>query len=234
MVPSKVDPNRKQVRSSNDKVEEDLFFIDRMARTVSVPSQAPVHLAKMSPRDLYYECLNNRDARQCSIPTLRYAINMQQRYAAARVTVEHYKRPVQTPQKTFSPYGDSDEESDCSPPSPKKTNTTEMKIDESFKFFIEALPHIETFHYGFKFQASSGNGYCFCALAKCLSAWRKKYHIDNDYSVRAARQFRGQGLLQHCHDKGDDYHEAAAFYLTNLFKNGMGLTQAALHHLTND
>jgi hypothetical protein len=44
---------------------------------------------------------------------------MQQRYAAARVTVERYTRPVQTPQKTSSPYGDSDEESDCSPPLPK-------------------------------------------------------------------------------------------------------------------
>jgi hypothetical protein len=63
MAPSKVDPNWKQARSSNDKVEEDLFFNDRMARTVSVPNQAPVHLAKMSPRDLYYECLDEGDAR---------------------------------------------------------------------------------------------------------------------------------------------------------------------------
>ncbi len=159
---------------------------------------------------------------------------MQQRYAAARVTVECYTRPVQTPQKKFSPYGDSDEESDCLPPSPKKTNATEMKIDESLKVFIEALPHLENLHHGFKFQALSGNGYCFCALLKCLSPWRKKHHIANDHSVCAARQLHGQGLLQNCHDKGDDYHEAAAFYLTNLFKNGTGLTQAALHHGTND
>ncbi len=49
-----------------------------------------------------------------------------------------------------------------------------------------------------------------------------------------ARQFHGQGLFQHCHDKGGDYHEAAAFYHTNLFKNVTGLTQAALYHGTND
>ncbi len=49
MASSKVDPNQKQARSSNDKVEEDLFFIDRMARTVSVLNQAQVHLAKMLP-----------------------------------------------------------------------------------------------------------------------------------------------------------------------------------------
>jgi hypothetical protein len=49
MVPSKADSNWKQARSSNDKMEKDLFFNDRMARTVSVPNQAPAHLAKTSP-----------------------------------------------------------------------------------------------------------------------------------------------------------------------------------------
>jgi hypothetical protein len=161
-------------------------------------------------------------------------INMQHRYAAARVTVEHYTCPVQTPKKTCSPYSDSDEDSDCPSPSPKEINATEMKIDKSLKIFIEALPHLETLHYGFKFQALSGTGYCFCALAKCLSLWRKKHHVDNDYSVCAARHFHGHGLLQHCRDKGDDYHAAAAFYLTNLVKNGTGLTQAALHNGMND
>ena len=48
-APSKVDPNKKQARSSNDKDGEHLFFIDRMANTVSGPSQAPIHLAEMSP-----------------------------------------------------------------------------------------------------------------------------------------------------------------------------------------
>jgi hypothetical protein len=35
MAPSRVDPNQKQAKSSIDQVEEDPFFIDRMARTVS-------------------------------------------------------------------------------------------------------------------------------------------------------------------------------------------------------
>jgi hypothetical protein len=34
--------------------------------------------------------------------------------------------------------------------------------------------------------------------------------------------------------RGDDYHTATTFYLTKLFKNGIGLTQAARHHGTND
>ncbi len=49
-----------------------------------------------------------------------------------------------------------------------------------------------------------------------------------------ARHFQGPGLLQHCHSKGDKYRTATAFYLTTLYKKGMGLTQAAVHHGTND
>ena len=77
------------------------------------------------------------------------------------------------PKNTFSPYGNSDEDSDGPPPSPKKTDVTEMKIDKSLQIFIEALPHLEPLHYGFKLQALNLKGYCFCALAKCLSPWRK-------------------------------------------------------------
>ncbi len=62
MAPSKVDQNKKQAKSSNEKDEEHLFFIDRMANIVSGPSQAPIHLAERSPRDLYYECLDEGDA----------------------------------------------------------------------------------------------------------------------------------------------------------------------------
>jgi hypothetical protein len=76
----------------------------------------------------------------------------------------------------------------------------------------------------------NGNVYCFCALAPL----EKKHHIDNDYSVCGARLCQGLGLLQHCHDKGDDYHTATAFYLKKLFKHGTGLIQADVHHGTND
>jgi hypothetical protein len=48
------------------------------------------------------------------------------------------------------------------------------------------------------------------------------------------QHFQGPGLLQHCHNKGDEYHTATVFYLTTLYKKGMGLTQAAVHHGTND
>ncbi len=49
MMPSRVDPNRKEAKSSIGQVEEDPFYIGRMARTVSAPSQATVHLADKTP-----------------------------------------------------------------------------------------------------------------------------------------------------------------------------------------
>jgi hypothetical protein len=62
----------------------------------------------------------------------------------------------------------------------------------------------------------------------------KKYHVADDYSVCGAKHCQGPGLLQHCRNKGDKYPTAPAFYLTTLYKKGMGLTQAAVHHGTND
>jgi hypothetical protein len=107
---------------------------------------------------------------------------MQEIYAVVGLTIEEFTHPVNTPQKMFSPYGDSDEESDCSPPTPKNIKANKKKIDDSLRNFIEALPHLETLQYGFKYQASGRNGYCFCAFATCLSSWRKKHHVDNDFS----------------------------------------------------
>jgi hypothetical protein len=80
---------------------------------------------------------------------------MQERYAVVRATVMQYTLPVLMPKNTSSPYGNSDEDSDGPPPSPKKTDGTEMKIQESLQNFIEVLPHLEPLHNGFKFQASN-------------------------------------------------------------------------------
>jgi hypothetical protein len=93
---------------------------------------------------------------------------MQTRYAAARATVTLYTRPVPIPKNTFSPYGNSDEDSDGPPPSPKKIDATEMKIDKYLQVFIEALPHLETLHYGFKLQASNEKGIVFVLLQNAL------------------------------------------------------------------
>ncbi len=81
-------------------MEEDPFVFDRMARTVSAPSQSTVHLADKTPQDFYYECLDEGEARQFSTPYLLYKIDMQARYAAARAAVLKYT-PVPILKKTF-------------------------------------------------------------------------------------------------------------------------------------
>jgi hypothetical protein len=220
MAPSRVDPNKKQTKSSIDQVEEDLIWIDRMGTTVSAPSQATVHLAKKTSQKLYYECLDEREeARQLPTPNLLCKINTQARYAAVRATVLQYTLPVPIPKKTPLPYGDdSDEESDGPPPSPKKTDATEMKIDKCLQVFTEALPNLAPLHYGFKLQALSEKGYCFCFLARCLSPCRKKHHIVIDHSLCGVRCFQGSSLLQHCGGKGDEYLTATAFILQHCLK----------------
>jgi hypothetical protein len=88
---------------------------------------------------------------------------MQERYALVRATVRKYTLSAVIPKKTSLPYGHSDE-SDGGPPSPKQTDGTEMKIDKSLQNFIDALPHLEPLHYGFKLQASNQSAYCICSL----------------------------------------------------------------------
>jgi hypothetical protein len=151
-----------------------------------------------------------------------------------RAKVTQYTPPVPIPKKTASPYGNSDEDSDGPPPSLKKTDATEVKIDISLQIFIEALPHLEPLHYGFVLQASNEKGYCIFSLAKCLTPWRRKHHVIDDHSVCGIRLFQGSSFLQHCCRKGDEYHTATAFYLTTLFQTGMGLIEAAVHHGEND
>jgi len=89
---------------------------------------------------------------------------MQARYDVARATVLEYTLPVPISKKTSSPYSNSDDDSDGPPPSPKRTDATDMKINESLQIFIDALSHLEPLHYGFKLQASNLKGYCFVLL----------------------------------------------------------------------
>jgi hypothetical protein len=93
----------------------------------------------------------------------------------ARATVLKYTLPVPISKKTSSPYSNSsDEDSDGPPPSPKRTDGTEMKIDKSLQIFIDALAHLKSLYYGFKLQASNLKGYCFCPIAKMPLSLEKK------------------------------------------------------------
>jgi hypothetical protein len=124
MAPGRVDSNKKQAKSPIRQLEEELFYIDTVARTVSGPSQATVHLARKTPQELYYEYLDEGEARHFSIPRLLYKIDMQARFAAARATVLQYILSVPISMKTSSPYSNSNDDSDGPPPSPKRTDAT--------------------------------------------------------------------------------------------------------------
>jgi hypothetical protein len=65
MAPSRVNPNKKQAKSSINQVDVDSFYLDRMARRVNpFPSQATVDNAKKTPQDLYYKYLDDGKAQQ--------------------------------------------------------------------------------------------------------------------------------------------------------------------------
>jgi hypothetical protein len=160
---------------------------------------------------------------------------MQTRYVVARATVTQYTHSVPIPKNTFSPYGDSDEDSDGSPPSPKKTGATEMKIDESSQIFIEALPYLEPFHYGFKFQASNKKEYCFVLLQNASLLAEKTITLKMIIQCVGKDIFKVVVFFNIVTIRVmNEFYTATAFYLTTLFKNGMRLTHAAVHHGTND
>jgi hypothetical protein len=89
---------------------------------------------------------------------------MQARYDATNATVLKYTLPVLISKKTSSPYSNSDDDSDGSPPSLKRADATAMKIDKSLHLFIDVLPHLEPLHYGFKLQASIKKDIVFVLL----------------------------------------------------------------------
>ncbi len=68
MVPSKVYPNWKQARSSNDKVEEDLFFMIEWHKLFQFQIKLQF-ICQKCHLETYYECLDKGDAWRCSIPT---------------------------------------------------------------------------------------------------------------------------------------------------------------------
>ncbi len=100
MVLSRVNPNKKQAKAnvcntSNNQVEEDTFYLDRMRRSVSeFPSQATVENVRKQPWALFYECLEDGEMQQIWIPALVYLIDMQERFAAANATIKEYTLPM--------------------------------------------------------------------------------------------------------------------------------------------
>jgi hypothetical protein len=132
------------------------------------------------------------------------------------LTIEEYTLPVAISKSKSSQYSNSDE-SDGGPLSHQKTDATELKIDESLQKFIEALPFLESLHYGFQLQGLNQSVSCICSSACGLNPWRRNHGIVADYTVCGIKLFQAHSLLQHCELKGDDYHKATTTYLRTLF-----------------
>jgi hypothetical protein len=81
--------------------------------------------------------------RRLSLPLVNTEFIMQDRYDAAKATMEQVKRPVST--TPCNPSGDnSDSEgSHQSMPPKKNTPSQELQINSDLERFIEALPHLE-------------------------------------------------------------------------------------------
>jgi hypothetical protein len=107
---------------------------------------------------------------------------MQERSAVVMATIEEYTLPVAISKCKSSQCSDS-YESDGGPSSPKKTDATELKIDESLQNLIEAVPFLEPLHYGFKLEGLNQSASCICFSARGLNFWKSKNGIVADYNI---------------------------------------------------
>jgi hypothetical protein len=96
---------------------------------------------------------------------------------------------------------------------PSKTDKPELKINNSLQDFIEALPHLETIHYGFHLEKNVKTACCICSSAHSLTTWRTTHGIDKDEDICENTPITSQGLLQCCDDKGDKCHLSTTHYL---------------------
>jgi hypothetical protein len=161
---------------------EDTYYLDRAQRTVSTfPTQAAVDYERNEPRALLLQCLDGGEMRRIQIPTLSYKIIMQKRYQTTKATIKAFTKTVAISKNQSSIYSDLGSSND-GPLSddenvPKKTDTTELKIDDSLLHFIEALPHLEPIHYGFHLQRTNQTASCMCSSAHGLNPWRTANEI---------------------------------------------------------
>ncbi len=109
-------------------------------------------------------------------------MNMNERFAVVMAIIEEYTLPVAISKSNSTQYSNSDE-FDGGPPSPKMTDSTELKIDKFLQNVIEALPFLEPLHYGCKLQRLNQSASCMCSSARGLNPWRSNHGIVADYKL---------------------------------------------------
>jgi hypothetical protein len=139
---------------------------------------------------------------------------MQERFAVVRATVIQYTLPVAIPKNTFIPYGDLEEKSDGLPPSPKKTDATETKIDKSLhKTLLRHCLFLNLFIMDFSFKGPMKLDIAFVLLQKVSLLGEESMRLMMSICCVGLNFIAGQSLLQHCDGKGNEYHTATAFIL---------------------
>ena len=88
-----------------------------------------------------------------------------------------------------------------------------------------ALPYLETIHYGFHLNKNNVDACLLCSSARYLTPWRMKHGIefeDNEFCMHTAFKLTSS-FLQHCRDKGNDFHASTVYYLDQLYFKSAGI-----------
>ena len=153
-----------------------------------------------------------------SIPSISYEICIQRRIDVAKATVIFFTKSVPVSKKPHSQYSEDDSSSD-------ESVCYEDKIDSYLRTFIMALPYLETIHYGFHLNKNNVTACLVCSFARCLTPWRMKHGIefeDNEFCKHTAFKSTSS-FLQHCRDKGNNFHASTAYYLDQLYFKSAGI-----------
>ncbi len=120
--------------------------------------------------------------------------------------------------KPHSQYSEDDSSSD-------ESVHYEDKIGSYLRTFIMALPYLETIHYSFHLNKNNVTACLLCSSARCLTPWRMKHGIefeDDEFYKHTAFKLTSS-FLQHCREKGNNFHASTAYYLDQLYFKSAGI-----------
>ena len=173
---------------------------------------------QLIPNELFLNCIDRDSMELMSIPSITYEICIQRRIDVAKATVIFFTKSVPVSKKPHSQYSEDDSSSD-------ESVHYEDKIDSYLRIFIMALPYLETIHYGFHLNKNNVTACLLCSSARCLTPWRMKHGIEfEDDAFCKHTAFKStSSFLQHCRDKGNNFHASTVYYLDQLYFKSAGI-----------
>ncbi len=172
---------------------------------------------QLIPNELFLNCIDRDIMKLMLIPSISYEICIQRRINVAKATVLFFTKSVPVSKKPHSQYSEDDSSAD-------ESVCYEDKIDSYLRTFIMVLPYLETIHYGFHSNKNNVTACLLCSSACYLTPWRMKHGIefeDDEFCKHTA--FKSiSSFLQHCRDKGNNFHASTAYYLDQLYFKSAG------------